>query len=102
MNIHDLFEQHISDVLDIPAEAVKLQRLTNGSYSHPRYATAFRMFRAGFEANQAEKLQVLGYLGKEYAKPMTEDEQLYLSPTPTEWETEPVFIKQCDSHKTGE
>ncbi len=62
MNIHDLFEAHCADVLDMDADLIKVRRLTNGSYSHPRFASAFRMFKAGFDANQGPEMQLIGYL----------------------------------------
>lgn len=102
MTIHELFEQHCEDQLDISADIIRESRLTNGSYSHPRYAIAFRMFKAGFEANQGEKMQVLGYLSKEHAHCSVDDETVFLSPSLTEWETEAVYIKHCDALNKGE
>lgn len=101
MSIHELFERCFADLHDLYPEDVKAFRMQNGSYSKAKIATSFRYFKAGFEANQGEKMQVLGYLGQEYAKPMTVDDQLYLHPTPTEWETVPVFVKDCDALNKG-
>lgn len=57
MTVHDIFEQYFSDQIDVPLDSIRMSRLTNGSYSHPRYASAFRMFKAGFESNHGEKMK---------------------------------------------
>ncbi len=55
MDIHELFEDYYCDMHSVDPEVVKGWRMINGSYSMPGVATAFRSFRAGFEANSAEK-----------------------------------------------
>lgn len=101
MNIHELFEWHCADQLDIPSDVIRMSRLTNGSYSNPRYATAFRMFKSGFEANIGEKMQVLGYLSKKCAKAASEGKGAFFYTRPSRNATEAVYVKLCDDHKPG-
>ncbi len=50
MDIQEIFEEYYSDMHSVDPEVVKGWRMINGSYSMPGVATAFRSFRAGFEA----------------------------------------------------
>lgn len=62
MTIHELFEQHYADHNDTTTDNVRSCRMVNGSYNNLPIARAFRMFRAGFDANQGAKMQFVGYL----------------------------------------
>lgn len=102
MNIHELFEQHCEDQLDISADIIRESRLTNGSYSHPRYAIAFRMFKAGFEANHGEKMQILGYLSNTGALREGYKGAIYLHRNQVRDTEVEVYVKQCDALNKGE
>lgn len=99
MDIHELFETYASDHLDIPLDVIRASRLTNGFYSHPRYAAAFRMFKAGFEANQGEKVQLLGYLSGIGALRASQGSAAYFKKTPSGSACVPVYTKQCEPLK---
>lgn len=102
MTIHELFEQHFSRQHDIPVSDIAGHRMGNGSYSIAIYATSFRYFKAGFEANHGEKMQVLGYLSKKGAKSASEGKGAFFYKTPSRNATEAVYVKLCDDHKPGD
>lgn len=99
MDIHELFETYASDHLDIPLDVIRASRLTNGFYSHPRYSAAFRMFKAGFEANQGEKMRVIGYLSAKEVQNAEHGEETYLCKIPMPGARIEVFVKQCEPLK---
>ena len=99
MDIHELFEQHYSDHNDTTAENVKSCRLSNGSYNNLPIARAFRMFKAGFEANQGEKVQLLGYLSDIGALRASQGSAAYFKKTPSGSACVPVYTKQCEPLK---
>lgn len=99
MDIHELFEQHYSDHNDTTAENVKSCRLSNGSYNNLPIARAFRMFKAGFEANQGEKMRVIGYLSEKEVQDAEHGEETYLCKIPMPGVRIEVFVKQCDPLK---
>lgn len=102
MDIHELFEQHYSDHNDTTADNVRSCRMSNGSYNNLPIARAFRMFRAGFEANTGDKLKILGYLNEKDLEWIERGDEVSFAAVPTQWEQIPVYVKQCDTHKTGE
>lgn len=102
MTIHDLFEQHYSDHNDTTVENVRSCRLSNGSYNNLPIARAFRMFKAGFEANQGDKLQVLGYLSSNGVLSASLSKVATFSSTRTKTYCAAVYVKQSTDHKTGE
>lgn len=100
MNIQETFEVHYADYNDTTVENVKSCRLSNGSYNNLPIARAFRMFKAGFEANKSEKMQILGYLSKKGALSASEGRAAMFCKTPNKTATEAIFIKQSEDHKT--
>ncbi len=58
MDIHELFEQHYSEHNAIRLDVISGCRLSNGSYNNLSIARAFRMFKAGYDANKSEKPNV--------------------------------------------
>lgn len=102
MTIHEIFEQHYADQYDTTPEIVASCRLSNGSYNNLPIARAFRMFRAGFEANKSEKMQVLGYLSKKGALSASEGKAAMFYTARSHTVTEAIYIKQSEAHKTGE
>ena len=102
MNIHELFEQYYSEHNAIRIDVVSGCRLSNGSYNNLSIARAFRSFQAGFEANTGDKLQILGYLSNVGALRASQGSAAYFKKTPSGSACVPVYVKQCDTHKTGE
>lgn len=102
MTIQDMFETAYAENNDTTAENVKSCRLSNGSYNNLPIARAFRMFKAGFESNSGDKLQVLGYLSKKGAQSASQGRAAMFYARPTRNATQPVYVKQCEDHKTGE
>lgn len=102
MTIHELFEQSYSDQYGTTIEWMKERRLSNGSYSEARISLAFRYFKAGFEANQGEKMQVLGYLSKKGADSASKGIAAFFYTRCTRNATRAVYVDQCDTHKAGE
>jgi len=102
MDIHELFEGYYSDHNDTTAENVKSCRLSNGSYNNLPIARAFRMFKAGFEANHGEKMQVLGYLSSNGVLSASLSKVAAFREDRTDTYCAAVYIKQCDTLKTGD
>ena len=102
MTIHELFERHYAEHNGIKIEAISSCRLSNGSYNNLPIARAFRMFKAGFEANQGEKVQVLGYLSNKDLELVRDGDQVSFAMKPTQWEPIAVFVKQSEPLKTGD
>lgn len=101
MTIHELFEQHYAEQHDESPEWIKGFRMRNGSYALANISTAFRYFKAGFEANQGEKMQVLGYLSKKETYSCSKPDRLYFSPHPTAHGDLPIYVKHCDALNKG-
>lgn len=102
MNIHELFERHYSEHNDTTTENVRSCRMSNGSYNNLPIARAFRMFKAGFESNQGDKMQLLGYLSKKGSSSASQGRAAFFYTKRTGNATEAVYVKQCDTHKTGD
>lgn len=102
MNIQELFEDFYASHNDTTPEIVASCRLSNGSYNNLPIARAFRMFKAGFEANKSEKVQVLGYLSKKGLLSASEGKAVMFYKTRSQTATEAIFVKQSEAHKTGE
>lgn len=99
MDIHELFETHYAQHNDTTAENVKSCRLSNGSYNNLLIARAFRMFQAGFNANPASKMQVLGYLSNKGTQSASEGRAAFFYVRRTRNATQAVYVQQGDSHK---
>lgn len=99
MDIHELFEQHYADHNETTAENVKSCRMNNGSYNNLPIARAFRMFKAGFNANPAPKMQLLGYLSHKGAQSASEGRAAFFYVKPTRNATQAVYVQQDGSHK---
>jgi|GEM_PF-1081656 len=52
MNIHELFQEFYADQHGLLASDISLLQMRNGSYATAAIATAFRAFKAGYEANK--------------------------------------------------
>lgn len=109
MTINELFEKHFADQNDIPAEEVKANRLTNGSYKCLMYSRAFRNFKAGFDAGNArfdaentEKMQVLGYMTHKGVLNALSRKGAFFAENQTDAKCVPVFINERNAPKTGE
>jgi len=102
MTIHELFECHYADHNDTTTENVKNCRLSNGSYNNLPIARAFRMFKAGFEANQGEKMQVLGYLSRKDGENVIGFEPDVFESAPISAGFVTIYAKQCGPLKTGD
>jgi hypothetical protein len=102
MTIYELFERHFADQHGYQTWEVKRHRMQNGSYRESKIATAFRMFKAGFEANQGEKMRVIGYLSAKEVQGAEDGEETYLCKIPMPGVRIGVFVKQCDPLKTGD
>lgn len=99
MTIHDLFERHYSGQCQINIYAIRECRLNNGSYNNLSMAIAFRMFKAGFEANQGEKMHVIGYLTQKSSKSGGKGVLVVLHDKPSGAASTAVYTKQCDPLK---
>lgn len=53
MTIHELFQEFYADQHGLLASDISLLQMRNGSYATAAIATAFRAFKAGYEANKA-------------------------------------------------
>lgn len=102
MTIHELFELHYSDQNETTVENVKSCRMSNGSYNNLPIARAFRMFKAGFEANAGGKMQFLGYLSKKGSQSASQGRAAMFYARCTRNATQAVYVKQCDDLKEGE
>lgn len=51
MTIHELFQEFYADQHGLLASDISLLQMRNGSYATAAIATAFRAFKAGYEAN---------------------------------------------------
>lgn len=102
MDIYELFEQTFADMHDCYPEDIKPFRMQNGSYSKANIATDFRYFKAGFDANQGDKLRVLGYLSHKGVLSASQARAAFFAKTQTDTKCVPVYVKQSDTHKTGE
>jgi len=101
MTIHELFEAHYAAHNDTTPEIVRACRLSNGSYNNLPIARAFRNFNAGFEANKADKFKFLGYVSKKGAVSAKDGKAVMFYTEPSGTATEAVYVKQCESHKSG-
>ena len=99
MDIHELFEGYYSDHNDTTAENVKSCRLSNGSYNNLPIARAFRMFKAGFLANQGENMHVIGYLTQKSSKSGGKGVLVVLHDKPSGAASTAVYAKQCEPLK---
>jgi hypothetical protein len=52
MIIHELFQEFYADQHGLLASDISLLQMRNGSYATAAIATAFRAFKAGYEANK--------------------------------------------------
>jgi len=102
MSIHELFERFYSEQTDYMPWEIEKARMVNGSYSLPKIARAFMYFSAGFEANQGEKMQVIGFIDKKDADYPPKDDMVFLSADQGLPEPVPVYVKQCGPLKTGD
>ncbi len=102
MDLRDLFESFYSDQHNLTIEDVKGWRMGNGSYGLPGIASAFRCFRAGFEINPTEKFQILGYLSNKGVLSAQQSKGVFFNNTQTDSKSVAVYIKQSNTHKTGE
>jgi hypothetical protein len=101
MNIHELFEHHYAEHNDTTIENVKNCRMSNGSYNNLPIARAFRMFKAGFEANNAAPMRILGYLTPKGVKSAGESRAAFFNATQTESKCVAVFVRECELSKEG-
>lgn len=99
MTTHELFEAHFSDMHDCEPEHIKKYRMINGSYSKADIATAFRYFSAGFEADQGEKMHVIGYLTQKSSKSGGKGVLVVLHDKPSGTASTAVYAKQCEPLK---
>lgn len=102
MNIHELFEAHFASMHDVLEETVRMHRMSNGSYSLPGIARDFRCFKAGLEANSGANMQVLGFLSAAGVLGAQLEKCATFKALRTDTYFVPVYVKQCDSHKTGD
>lgn len=102
MTIHELFEPFYAEHNGITVEAIQICRLSNGSYNNLSIARCFRMFKAGFEANEGGKMQFLGYLSKKGSLSASQGRAAFFYTRRTRNATQAVYVKQCDDHKAGE
>jgi hypothetical protein len=102
MTIHELFEQHYAEQTGTEPYLIRYKLMCNGSYGEAHIATAFRYFKAGFEANQPVKLQFLGYLSRKGVHSASQGRAAFFYTRRTPNATEAVYVKQYDDHKTGD
>ncbi len=102
MDLRDSFEAWYCDQHNLTPEDVKDWRMGNGSYGLPGIASAFRCFRAGFEINPTEKFQVLGYLSNKGVLSARQSKGVFFNASQTDAKPVAVYIKQSNTHKTGE
>lgn len=101
MTIHELFEAHYADQKGIDPVEVALFRMANGSYSRAYISTDYRYFKAGFEANQGEKMRLIGYMEKEEAILMAALQSVECGEEPCDDTHVKIYVKHCDSHNVG-
>lgn len=99
MTIQELFERHYADHNDTTPEAVRACRMENGSYNNLPIARAFRMFRAGFEANYGDKIQLIGFLSEKGLIAAKEGNTAVFQKKLSKNAPHAVYFKQCDTHK---
>lgn len=99
MTIHELFERHYADQNDTTPEIVKSCRMENGSYNNLPIARAFRMFRAGFEANTGDKMRLIGYLSDKGLFAADQGKAAGFQKSRSKNAPHAVYVKQCESHK---
>jgi hypothetical protein len=102
MDLRDLFEQHYADQNELDLAEVRATRLGPDSYLLPTIARAFRYFCAGFEANQADKLRILGYLSNKGVLSAETGKGAFFAKSATDAKHVAVYVKQCEAHKTGD
>lgn len=102
MDLREAFEAFYCDQHNLTMEDVKGWRMGNGSYQLPGIASAFRCFRAGFEMNTSDKLRVLGYLSHKGIMSAEEGKGAFFAKSATDAKCVTVYVKQCDTPKTGE
>lgn len=100
MTIQELFERHYADQNDTTADIVKACRMENGSYNNLPIARAFRMFRAGFEANYGDKIQFVGFLSEKGLIAAKAGLAAGFQKTRSKSAPHAMYVKQCDAHKT--
>lgn len=101
MDIYELFERSYADQTGESAEWIKGFRMRNGSYALAKISAAFRYFKAGFEANQGEKMQVLGFISKENARNVSDGWSKEIWSDPRHDSDLAVYVKQSDAPNKG-
>lgn len=101
MDIYELFERSYADQTGESAEWIKGFRMRNGSYALAKISAAFRYFKAGFEANQGEKMQVLGFLSPNGVLSAHLEKCSSFKAKRTDTYFVPVYVKDCDALNKG-
>ena len=103
MTIQELFEQRWADLHDVPVESMPQYRWKDREgYRLPGMAKGFRMFCAGFEANQGEKMQVLGYLSLNNAQKLLDGKMSSVRKEQADTHPVAIYAKQCEPLKPGD